>query len=188
MKSFIDTLNTIALSIQQNFAFLMLLLLGLWVIHFINQGLRYRLNNLGIIPRSRQGVIGIIVSPFLHGNTAHLIVNSLMLFVLATLVLMGGRPTFYCASAMIILISGGLTWLLARPGIHIGASGLVMGYWGYLLANSYQHPSLMTIVIAIVCLYYFGGMFLNLFPRDKTVSWEGHVFGFIAGITTSLLC
>ena len=187
MKPFVDTLNIVVLSIQQNFVFLLLLLLGLWVLHFINRMMHYRLNNLGILPRSLQGIIGIFVSPFLHGDANHLIVNSVMLFVLAILVLMGGRPEFYTISAMIILISGGLTWLFARPGIHIGASSLIMGYWGYLLVNSYQHPSLLTIVIALVCLYYFGGLFMDLFPRDKRVSWEGHVFGFIAGIVASFL-
>ena len=188
MQNFIETLNTIAYAIQANLLLLFGVLLGLWVVHLINYLLKYRLNYLGIYPRHPLGIFGIVFSPFLHGNAAHLIVNSIMLAVLMTLVLMGGRPTFYCASAMIILISGGLTWLFARPGLHIGASSLIMGYWGYLIVNSYQHPSLLTIIIAIVCLYYFGGMFMNLFPRDKKVSWEGHVSGFIAGIVTSFLC
>jgi len=187
MKSFIDTLNIITLAIQQNLAFILLLILSLWVVHIFNYMSGYRLNHLGIVPRSARGVPGIVLSPFLHGNLAHLIVNSIMLFVLSTFVLIAGRTTFYYVSAMIILLSGGLTWLFARPGIHIGASGVIMGYWGYLIIDSYQHPSLLTIMTAVVCLYYFGGMFMNLFPRDKSVSWEGHVFGFIAGIATSFL-
>ena len=188
MSGFLDTLNTIAQSIQHNLFFLLTFLLLLWVLHFVNFLLKYRLNVLGIYPRHPIGIIGIFTSPFLHGNAAHLIVNSIMLFALAALVLIGGRPTFYYVSGLIILISGGLTWLFARPGIHIGASSLIMGYWGYLIVSSYQHPSVLTIIIALVCLYYFGGMAVNLFPRDKRVSWEGHVFGFIAGIATSFLC
>ena len=187
MQNLIDTLNIISDSIQKNFTFILLLLLVLWVIHFINQASHYRLNNLGIYPRSPKGILGIFISSFLHGNTSHLVVNSLMLFVLATMVLINGRPTFYSVSITIILISGSLTWLFARPGVHIGASSLIMGYWGYLIINSYQHPTFLTIIIAIVCLYYFGGMFANLFPRDKRISWEGHVFGFIAGIVASFI-
>ena len=69
--------------------------------------------------------------------------------------------------------------------IHIGASGLVMGYWGFVLVNAYHSPSFIAIAVAAVCLYYFSSLFANLMPQGEKVSWEGHVFGFLAGIITT---
>lgn len=187
MHNFIQTFNSAVHSLVANLPLLFGILAGLWLIHFLNYLSKYRLNRLGIIPRNPLGLPGIIFSPFLHGNAAHLIMNSIMLFVLSAMILIAGRAVYFEASACIILISGCLIWLFARHGLHIGASSLVMGYFGYLLVNGIAHPSVLTVVIAFVCIYYFGGMFMNLFPREKRVSWEGHVFGFIAGIVTSFL-
>ena len=187
MHNFLTTLDSALQSLVANLPLLFGLLAGLWVLHFINYLSKYRLNYLGIIPRHLIGLPGIFFSPFLHANAAHLIMNSIMLFVLSAMMLIGGRTLYFEASGCIILISGLLIWLFARRGLHIGASGLVMGYFGYLLINSINHPSFFSVVIAFICIYYFGGMFINLFPREKCVSWEGHVFGFAAGVLTSFL-
>ncbi len=57
---------------------------------------------------------------------------------------------------MIIIISGIAIWLFGRKAIHIGASSLVMGYFGYVLFNAYQQATFLALVIAFVCLYYLG--------------------------------
>ena len=156
-----------------------------WVVHLANRFVfKGRLLLLGILPRHPLGLLGIFCSPFLHGDWPHLIANSLMLMVLGMFVLVSGLTVFYVVTCMIIVLSGLLTWSFAREGLHVGASGLVMGYWGYLLVQGYYRPSVAAVAIVAVCLYYFIGMFANLFPEDKTVSWEGHVFGFIAGVIT----
>ena len=187
MHDFVATLDSAVQSLITNLPLLFGFLAGLWIIHFLNYLSKYRLNYLGIIPRNPVGLPGIIFSPFLHSNLTHLIMNSIMLFVLSAMLLIDGRTIYFEVSAYIILISGLLIWLFGRPGLHIGASSLVMGYFGYLLINGISHPSLISIVIAFICIYYFGGMFINLFPREKRVSWEGHVFGFVAGVVTSFL-
>jgi membrane associated rhomboid family serine protease len=187
MTNFLRSLDHATHALVSNLPLLLSLIAGLWLIHGVNYLLKYRLNYLGILPRHPLGVIGIVFSPFLHGNLSHLVMNSIMLFVLSAMILVAGHELYFSVSASIILISGLLIWLFARPGLHIGASGLVMGYFGYILINSISHPSVMTIAIAVICIYYFSGMFANLFPQDKKVSWEGHVFGFIAGIVTSYL-
>lgn len=180
-------LQTLIATIHDNFELLLGIVLGLWALHFINKLLGYRLNYLGILPRTPRGLIGIFFSPFLHGNANHLFFNTFPLLVLACLVLVGGRPLFWEVSITIILISGILIWLFGRRAIHIGASALITGYWGYLLINAYHQPSLMAIVLAIVCVYYFGGLFFGLFPSEDKVSWEGHLFGCIAGIAANYL-
>ncbi|OGT49876.1 MAG: hypothetical protein A3E82_00245 [Gammaproteobacteria bacterium RIFCSPHIGHO2_12_FULL_38_11] len=164
---------------------LIALLLG---IQIVNWALGYRLNILGIWPRKPFGWIGIPFSPFLHGNFTHLLFNALPVFIFSNLILLQGLKIFFNVSIYIILMSGVLIWAFGRKGIHVGASALIMGYLGFIVIGIYHKPSALSVVVGIVCVYYFSGMFSNLFPaQDKRVSWEGHVFGFAAGILTAYL-
>lgn len=188
------TLDTVATEIwrlveasQANFPFTLALVASLWVIHFLNAILGYRLLYLGIMPRHIFGVIGIVVSPFLHASVEHLFLNSIPLLVLINLILIKGHILFYQVSTMVILITGFLIWAFGRTAIHVGASGIIMGFWSYLVVNAYYQPSVLAVVLAVVCVYYFGGVIINMFVFEKGVSWEGHVFGFIAGVMTAYL-
>jgi membrane associated rhomboid family serine protease len=174
---------------KYNAHFVGMWLLALWIIMAVNVVMRYRLNVLGIYPRSIQGLFGIFFAPFLHYDFNHLFFNSIPLFVLANLILTHGRENFYCISLIIIIVSGLGIWLFGKKGIYIGASGLIMGYFGYLLASVYLHFTAMGLILAILALYYFGGLFLALFPSSrKNVSWLGHVLGFVAGFAAVYLC
>ncbi|MCL5261146.1 MAG: rhomboid family intramembrane serine protease [Gammaproteobacteria bacterium] len=174
---------------MQNNLFFALKMLGIvWFVHIINLLVDYRLNAFGIIPRTFRGLRGIILSPFLHGNFNHLFFNSVPLFVLIDLILMQGQTAFFFVTICIIISSGLLIWLFGKNGIHIGASSVIMGYFGFLLAESYFEFNAKAIIVAGVCIYYFGGLFIALLPSvKKNVSWEGHVFGFIAGVGTAFL-
>lgn len=165
-----------------------MLLALLWAIQFINVLVGYRLNIFGIWPRKIWGLVGVPFHPFLHGSFEHLFFNSIPLLVLMDFLLLSGMQNFICVSLVVIVLGGIAIWLVGRPGIHLGASSLVMGYWGYLLVNAYQHPSTSTIVLAAVCVYYFGGLLLQLFPTQERVSWEGHICGFVAGLAAVFLC
>lgn len=159
----------------------------LWIIQFINASIGYRLNMLGIWPRKIYGLPGIIFAPFLHGSTGHLFFNSLPLLILINLLLISGLHFFIELTIFITVISGLATWLLARPGVHVGASGVLMGYWGFLLMHSYFYPNVTTIVAAVLCLYYLSSLFFNLLPSGPNISWEGHVFGCGAGIACAFI-
>lgn len=171
-------------NMQQTVPYVFGLLAIVWGVSILNFILKNRLNILGIYPRRIVGLIGIPFSPFLHGNFNHLFFNSIPLFLLANFVLLSGKETFFLVSAWIILISGMLTWLFARSGFHIGASSLIMGYWGYILTRAVFEKSAGAVVVGAITLYYLGGLFFSLFPREVKVSWEGHLFGVIAGIAT----
>lgn len=161
---------------------------AMWLIHVLNILLKHRLNLLGIYPRTLHGLIGIPCAPWLHGDFNHLFFNSIPLYVLANFALLGGVFVFYKVSIVIITISGLLIWLFSRRGLHIGASALIMGYWGYLVTNAYYHASIVTVFIVIVSLYYFGGLLSSLLPSSEAeVSWEGHIFGFIAGVAANYI-
>lgn len=158
----------------------------LWLIHIINYLVQYNLNMLGIRPRKFKGLIGIVFAPFLHADFNHLFFNSVPLLALSSLILAQGRLAFYYVSTVIIISSGILTWIFGRRGIQIGASGVIMGYFGYLLFNSYVHFNASSVALAGFCLYYFGGLFFALFPSiQKNISWEGHLCGFASGISTA---
>jgi membrane associated rhomboid family serine protease len=172
--------------LQTNAAISINFIAAIWILHLVNFFIKYKLNYLGILPRHLFGLVGIVFSPFLHGNFNHLFFNTFPLFVLSDLVLIEGVSNFYCASGMIIVVSGALLWLFGRDGIHIGASGLIMGYFGYLLTKAYLNITATTVILAGISLYYFGGLFLCLFPgAQKNISWDGHIFGFAAGIITA---
>lgn len=174
--------------LKSNMPFVLALMGSLYVIHSINFILGYRLNIFGIYPRRIWGLLGIVFSPFLHGHFNHIFFNSIPLFILINMVLLYGFDTFCCVSANIMFIGGIGTWLFGRKGLHVGASGVIMGYWSYLLLNAYEQSSMLSVALAGVCLYYFGGLIFNLFPLEVKSSWEAHLFGFLGGIAAAFTC
>ncbi len=188
MNDFIHQFVVTVAMLQQNLQFVLLLIACLYLIHILNWSIGFRLNYLGIYPRKLFGLPGIIFCPFLHGDFNHLFFNSIPLFVMVSFVLLNGMATFICVSVIVILLGGLGVWLFGRSAFHIGASGLIMGYWSYLLLSSYQHVTPVSIALAVVCIYYFGGLIFSLFPVKVKSSWESHVFGFLAGIAAGFLC
>ena len=167
---------------KSNLYWMLGLVLLVWLVEIVNLSMGYRLNEWGIRPRSSTGLSGILVSPFLHGGTGHVLSNTLGFAVLGSLVMIRGRMLFLQLSLLIVLLGGGLTWALGRSAYHVGASGLIFGYFGYLLARGWYERTLSSIVIALVVLVIYGGVLWGLLPTDTQISWEGHVFGFLAGI------
>lgn len=163
----------------------LLCLVGLWVINTLNWLFKSRLNILGIYPRHPWGLIGIIFSPFLHQNFNHLFFNSIPLFVLGLAVLARGFDIFLWVTLIVVCLGGFAVWIIGSRGIHIGASGLVSGYFGYILATAYFEPSFATILLGSLVIYYFGSIFLGIFPQAERVSWESHLFGFLSGISSA---
>lgn len=181
MDAFISSLNALKIHLPIAGSIIGLL----FIIQILNSLLGYRLNMLGLRPRKLWGLIGVPFSPFLHGNFAHFLFNSLPLFAFSSILLTKGIPHYVAVSTFVILISGLLLWLFGRPGIHIGASGVIMGYLGYIFLEAYYHPTPFSYVVLAVCLYYFGGLFFSIVPsKERQVSWDGHLFGLISGAAT----
>ena len=180
-------LDVLAAASQAQFPLVLKMTAILWIIQIINAFLHYRLNVLGIMPRRFWGLIGIPFSPFLHSSFSHLTMNTPPFMILTLMVLMYGTVQFYYVTLLIVCMTGILIWLVGRPALHIGSSGLVMGYWGYTLMNAYSHFNLNSVILAVVCLYYFGSFYMNVFPEKREVSWEAHLFGLMSGIGVSYL-
>lgn len=180
------SLNLIIEQTQNNLPTLALMIAALWLIFFISRVIP-QLLLLGIIPRHLRGLPGILFAPLLHANFNHLFFNTIPLLVLSNFILVNGLPYFICATLMITVLSGIAIWCFAKPGLHIGASAVITGYWALLVSDVYQQPSLTTIILGVVSLYYFAGIFFGIFPSKKGVSWEGHLFGLLAGLATGYL-
>lgn len=145
-----------------------------------------RLQRNGIQPRDRDGLDGILWAPFLHSDWRHVFSNSAPLLALGGLVAIRGRARWLTVTAVAILVGGFLTWLLAGSGNHIGASGVVFGYFGALLGAALfeRRPAAIAPAMVAVLLYY--GLIVGLVPQDG-ISWEGHLFGVVAGLLVSKL-
>ncbi len=169
-----------------NSSILATIVIILWIIFFFSRVDR-RLLLLGIQPRHLAGLPGIIFSPFLHLNVNHLFFNCIPLIVLSNFILINGLYYYLTVTVIITLLTGIGVWCFAKPGLHVGASGVITGYWGFLVLNLYQTGTLTTIILGLLSVYYFAGIFFGIFPGKKGVSWESHFFGLLAGLATSYL-
>lgn len=183
MNDIIANLTALINAMEVNSFFLLTAIGIMWIINFVNWWvLGSRLNIFGVYPRRLWGLIGIPVSPILHGHFNHLFFNTFPLFILANLVFLKGFAIFYFVTAFIVIGSGIVVWIIGRPAFHLGASGLIMGYWSYLIIQAYNEQTIMSLVLGAISLYYFGGLLLDLFPDKREVSWEAHLSGFASGI------
>lgn len=187
INELMDSLNLIITQTHNNMKILGVILLIPWCVFFITHFINSRILLLGIIPRQIRGLPGIIFAPLLHANFNHIFFNSIPLLVLSNFILIDGLHYYLVVTIMITLLSGLAIWCCAKPGLHIGASALITGYWGFLICNIYQNGTLTTLILGLLSLYYFAGIFLGIFPREKGVSWQGHLFGLLAGIATSYI-
>lgn len=159
----------------------------IWLINIFNWMLGSPFNRLGIYPRRISGLPGILFSPFLHGDFSHLFFNTIPLFVLGLAILTEGVSSFYVVTGIIMVLEGLAVWLIGRSARHIGASGVISGYFGYIITNAYLHPSYTAGILALLVIYYFGSIFLGIFPQEEKVSWESHLLGFLSGIAAAFL-
>ncbi len=141
----------------------------------------------GILPRTIQGLPGIVFAPFIHGSFNHLLVNTVGLFGLSWMVAWRGAGYFALCTASIIIIGGLGVWLFGRFNYHIGASGLIFGYLGFLVARAFVEKSFRAILFAALVVFLYGGMIWGILPSDPRISWEAHLFGLLAGVFTSVL-
>ena len=157
----------------------------IWAIEIVDIVLSYDLRAFALRPREVGSLYGVITMHFLHNGFGHLISNSVPLLILGFFVSALGKMRQ--VTFLIMLLSGLLVWIFARDGLHAGASGLVMGYWGYLISNAFFHRSFKNISIAIITILIYGGAVFTLLDFRTEISFEGHIFGFLSGITSAWL-
>ncbi|MFI6826699.1 rhomboid family intramembrane serine protease [Kribbella sp. NPDC050241] len=159
-------------------------LVGLmWLSEIIDAATNGALDQYGIIARDPQGLIGIITAPFLHLGFGHLISNTLPLVTLGLLIAVGGAARLFAVTAIVTVIGGFGTWLISPPNtVTIGASGLVFGYAAYLIMRGLFNRRISQVLVGVVVVLVWGSALLGgLLPQDG-ISWQGHLFGAIAGV------
>lgn len=157
------------------------LLAALWIIHLINALSGGVLMPLGIEPRTLRGLDGVLAAPLLHSSFGHLLSNTAGLGILGILICMQDRSTFWRVTVFVTIVAGLATWMLARKGLHVGASSLVFGYFGYLLMRGFVERTPSAVIIAVLVAATYGGLLYGVLPNQPGISWEGHLFGFLAG-------
>lgn len=161
----------------------------MWILEIVDLFfLRGRLNAYGIRPHTIIGLRGILFAPFLHGGLGHLIANTIPFLTLGWLIMLRETSDFFIVTAITTLVSGLGVWLFGNPySVHIGASGVVFGYLGFLLLRGYFERSFIAIALSLIVGFFYGGVIWGILPTQRGISWEGHLFGFIGGILAARL-
>lgn len=161
----------------------MLILLGaVWAVEAVNLVLGHGLTVWGILPRSLGGIVGIPLAPFIHASFLHALSNTLPLLILGGLTLTAGERRFWSITVGIVVLSGLLVWLFARGAYHVGASGLIFGYFGALLARAFVERNVVSVIVATGVVVLYGGLIWGVLPTRSHISFEAHLFGLVAGI------
>ena len=136
---------------------------------------------LALEPRSLNGLVGVAGMAFVHASLEHLAVNTVPLAGLAAIIALRSGVQLALATVAISLIGGMLLWCFGRSGMHVGASGLVFGYLGFVLVRGISERRLSSFLLAILAGALYGGLLRGLLPIGLEVSYEAHIAGFAAG-------
>ncbi len=139
--------------------------------------------SFGIVPRTVSGLRGILFAPFLHANLQHLLSNTVPFIVLGWLVMLRDKRHFGRVTLAAALASGLASWLLGAPNsVHVGASGVIFGYLGFLMLSGWYARTLGSVLLSVGVTAAWGGLVFGVLPTVPGVSWQGHLGGFIGGV------
>lgn len=160
----------------------LLILLSIVVIFWMESIFNLNFNYLGIYPRKLEGLRGILFSPFIHGDTKHLFNNSVPLLVLSTALFYFYRTIRWKVLIYGLLLTGFLTWLIGRPSLHIGASGIIYMLTAFLMFRGIISKQYQLTALSFGVIFLYGSFIWYIFPTDPKISWEGHLSGFMVGV------
>ncbi|GAA2624028.1 rhomboid family intramembrane serine protease [Streptomyces axinellae] len=161
----------------------------LWVLEVVDQASGNALDTFGVQPRRVDELVDVIPSSFMHFGFEHLMANTLPLLILGFLAALRGTGRFL-ATALIIIVTSGLgVWLTAPESSNTaGASGLIFGLFGYLLARGFVDRRITDLAVGTVVAVLYGSTFFwGVLPSDSGISWQGHLFGLIGGVLAARL-
>ncbi|MCR9142142.1 MAG: rhomboid family intramembrane serine protease [bacterium] len=173
--------------LRRSFRIAAMALVIMWFLRFLETSMGIEMIRLAIVPRESFGLIGILTAPWIHGDFAHLISNSLPVLFLGT-----GLLYLYPRSAPIVLavvyIGGGLgVWLFARSSAHLGASGVTYGLVTFLFFSGVLRRDPPAIGLSLIVAFLYGGTIWGVLPIEQGVSFESHLAGAVLGLLCALL-
>ncbi|MEE9383069.1 MAG: rhomboid family intramembrane serine protease [Nannocystaceae bacterium] len=177
----------IASEVRRVATVVLVLLATLWTLELVDQAI---LNgaldrSCGIRPRSISGLGGVLLHPLAHGDLQHLLSNSAGLAVLGALVASYSMREFLRVTLWSTLVGGLGVWLAApTDSVTIGASGVVFGYFGYLVARGIFERRAVSILLSVLIASSYGALIFGMVPGmvAAQVSWQAHLFGCLGGI------
>jgi len=170
------------MSFGKSLVLVLVLVSVLWIVHFIQFFGLFDFSMYGNWPHHREGLKGIVFSPFIHGSFEHLISNTLPILVLLTVLLNAYPRIGLFVLVFVHIASGTLVWLLAPDtGIHIGISGIIYGIAGFLVASGIFRKDRNSVAIALFVALMYGGMLIGFIPQ-KGISWQSHLYGALSGV------
>ena len=161
----------------------------MWLLKIIETVFHLDFSFLGVKPVSLEGIPGIFLFHFIHGDWEHLFANTIPILVLGSALYYFYRPIANRILLILILSVGLLTWCGARGGVHIGASGLVYGLTFFLMLSGFIRKDKKLIIISLVVVFLYGSLVWGLYPKyaiENNISWEGHLSGFVMGIVLAI--
>ncbi|WP_347374203.1 rhomboid family intramembrane serine protease [Aequorivita sp. Q41] len=164
------------------FGYPLLFVIVIWIVYWVESRFGLNFNSFGVYPRKVEGLRGIIFSPFIHGSLQHLFNNSIPLFVLTSALFYFYRPIRWQVLIFGLLLTGLATWLIGRPSLHIGASGVVYLLAAFLFFKGIFSKQFQLTALSLAVVFLYGGMLWYVFPVNPDISWEGHLSGFFIGL------
>jgi len=171
-----------------NFSIALFLTAAMWLVKLYEVSLNLNFSDYGILPRTLEGLKGIIFSPFIHGSYKHLYSNTFPFLILTTAVLF-----FHPQKGMIVFFTvyfagNIIVWLIGREAYHIGSSGIIFGLASYLLFNGIISRNREDLAISLIVIFLYGGLIWGILPQsDQSISWEAHMGGFASGAFMAIL-
>jgi membrane associated rhomboid family serine protease len=171
-------------AVRQAAGAMIFLIALMWALEVVDTARGGVLDNWGVSPRDPNELPDIFTAPFLHTSFDHLAANTLPLLILGFLTAVRGLGRFIMISFVIVVVSGAGVWLVADANtVHLGASGLVFGYFGYLGARGVLDRRLRDLLIAVVVVLVYGvAVLAGIAPGQRGISWEAHFFGLLGGV------
>jgi membrane associated rhomboid family serine protease len=159
----------------------------LWFLEIIDAlFLRGALDGFGIAPRTLTSLPAVLVAPFLHAGFGHLMANTIPFVVLGWMVMWRRTSDLFVVFLASAIASGLGVWLFGGAHtLHLGLSGVIFGFFGFLLARGYYERSAGAIGVALAAFLLYGGILWGVLPLQQGVSWQGHLFGFVGGVVTA---
>ncbi|MER8185626.1 rhomboid family intramembrane serine protease [Kitasatospora sp. NPDC094015] len=139
--------------------------------------------DFSIIPRDADRLPDIFTAPFLHVNWQHIEANSGPLFIFGFLAAYRGVKKFLGLTLLIVLTSGAAVWFFEHGDTYtVGASGLVYGYFGYVVLRGIFDRHLIDCLVGVVMGGSFAYLLTSAVPGTPGVSWLGHLGGLAGGL------
>lgn len=171
-------------AVEYSFAFVAVF----WVVQVIKYLTGSTFVGLGILPRSVDGLLGVVTAPLIHGDFEHLMANTLPFFFLSCLLFIFYEKRASLYLFLIWITAGLFTWIIGRYASHIGASGVIYGLASFLVFGGIFSKNWKLILVSILVLVFYSGLIWGIFPTESHVSWEGHLAGALSGLLWAFLC